>query len=59
MTESDLGQDALGAVRGLGEQRAPDEQARARAAELDAGEEFDLRGVRDRDPDARHPWRAS
>lgn len=59
MTESGLDQDLFCEVRGLGEPRAPDEQARARAAELDVGEDFDLRGSRDRDSAAPHPWRSS
>lgn len=58
MTELHREEELLSAVSGLGEEDEPDEQARARAAQLDPGE-LDLRGTRDRDPDAPRPWRSS
>ena len=58
MTESHLDEELRTAVRGLGEVREPDGQASARAAQLD-DRVLDLRGSRDRDPAARHPWRPS
>ncbi len=57
MTDPQSAEELLTAVRGLGEEHEPDEEARARAAQLDT--EFDLRGSRDRDPNAPHPWRSS
>ena len=59
MTEQHVDAQLLAEVRGLGEVHEPDEQARDRAASLDVGEEFDLRGSRDRDSAAPHPWRSS
>lgn len=47
--------ELLADVRDLDEVREPDEDARARAAELSLP---DLRGIRDLDPDAPHPWRS-
>jgi hypothetical protein len=57
MMDSIAGEELLVAVRGLGEQREPDEQAHALAAELNPGRRPDLRGDRDRDPQAPNPWR--
>lgn len=48
--------ELLAAVTGLGEQREPDEQARTAAAEM-PDDWPDLRGERDIDPQAPHPWR--
>lgn len=47
--------EVLADVRDLDEVREPDEDARARAAELSMP---DLRGARDIDPHAPHPWRS-
>lgn len=47
--------EVLADVRDLDEVREPDEDARARAAKLSLP---DLRGTRDLDPDAPHPWRS-
>ena len=47
--------EVLADVRDLDEVRVPDEDARARAAKLCLP---DLRGIRDLDPDAPHPWRS-
>ena len=47
--------EVLADVRDLDEVRAPDEDARARAAKLSMP---DLRGIRDLDPNAPHPWRS-
>lgn len=50
--------ELVAAVTGLGEEREPDEQAIADAGALpDHG--TDLRGDRDVDPLAPHPWRSS
>lgn len=46
--------EVLADVRDLDEVREPDEDARARAAKIRLP---DLRGIRDLDPDAPHPWR--
>lgn len=47
--------EVLADVRDLDEVREPDEDARSRAATLSLP---DLRGIRDLDPDAPHPWRS-
>lgn len=47
----------LAAVTGLGDQREPDEQARAAAAAM-PDDWPDLRGERDKDPQAPNPWRS-
>lgn len=47
--------EVLADVRDLDEVREPDEDARARAAKIRLP---DLRGIRDLDPDAPHPWRS-
>ena len=57
MTETHLAEELLTSVRGLGAEHEPDGQAQARAARLEGG--LDLRGSRDREPDAPHPWRPS
>lgn len=57
MTETHVDQELLAMVRGLGPEHEPDEPARARAEQFEVG--LDLRGSRDRDPDAAHPWRSS
>lgn len=49
--------ELLAAVTGLGERREPDEQARAAAEEM-PDDWPDLRGARDRDPQAPNPWRS-
>lgn len=48
--------EVLSDVRGLDEVHEPDEDARARAAKFSMP---DLRGIRDIDPDAPHPWRSA
>jgi hypothetical protein len=48
--------EVLADVRDLDEIREPDQDARARAAKLSLP---DLRGIRDLDPDAPHPWRSA
>ncbi|MGH3982542.1 MAG: hypothetical protein ACRDST_07640 [Pseudonocardiaceae bacterium] len=50
-----LADEVLADVRDLDEVREPDKDARARAAKLSLP---DLRGIRDLDPDAPHPWRS-
>jgi hypothetical protein len=47
---------ALSDVRGLDAVHEPDDDARARAAKLSMP---DLRGIRDIDPNAPHPWRSA
>ena len=47
--------EVLADVRDLDEVRVPDEDARVRATKLSLP---DLRGIRDLDPDAPHPWRS-
>lgn len=47
--------EVLADVRDLDEVREPDEDARARAAQISLP---DLRGIRDLDPNAPHPWRS-
>lgn len=47
--------EVLADVRDLDAVREPDEDARARATKLSLP---DLRGARDLDPDAPHPWRS-
>jgi hypothetical protein len=47
--------EVLADVRDLEEVREPDKDARVRAATLSLP---DLRGIRDLDPDAAHPWRS-
>ena len=47
--------EVLADLRDLDEVREPDEDARARAAALSLP---DLRGIRDLDPNAPHPWRS-
>ena len=59
MTDRTADEELLAAVRGLGEQRDPDEQAQVLAAELDVRGQPDLRGERDRDPAAPNPWRSA
>ena len=59
MKDRTADKELVAAVRGLGAQREPDEQARALAAELDVSRQPDLRGDRDRDPDAPSPWRSA
>ncbi|MFN2494452.1 MAG: hypothetical protein ABR608_00880 [Pseudonocardiaceae bacterium] len=59
MTDPDADEELLAAVRGLGEAREPDAHARGLAAELDLSVQPDLRGDRDRDPDAPNPWRST
>ena len=56
VSEAQTAEELLNLVRGLGAEHEPDEHARARAARFDGG--LDLRGSRDRDPDAPHPWRS-
>ncbi|MGH4025446.1 MAG: hypothetical protein ACRDRV_12805 [Pseudonocardiaceae bacterium] len=56
MTEARIAEELLTAVRGLGAEQEPDGQAQARAARFEGG--LDLRGSRDREPDAPHPWRS-
>lgn len=48
--------ELVAAVTGLGEEREPDEHARAAAAAM-PDDWPDLRGERDRDPQAPNPWR--
>ena len=50
--------ELLAAVTGLGEEREAGREAWAAALDLSAAG-WDLRGVRDRDQDAPHPWRES
>lgn len=57
MTETHEDEELLLMVRGLGAEHEPDEHTRARAAHVEGG--LDLRGSRDREPGAPHPWRSS
>jgi hypothetical protein len=57
VTDPRLDKELLTTVQGSAEEREPGEKARATAVELDVAGQPDLRGVRDRDPSAPHPWR--
>lgn len=52
-------EELLDEVRGLGVKHEPDHAAVARGIELAAAGKLDLRGDRDRDARAPHPWRSA